>query len=69
MIRQAEAQGIKMINEANPSSAVLTIRSYEALAKVADGKATKMIIPSDLQNLSTMAATVTQIVENTKDNK
>lgn len=69
MIRQAEAQGIKMINEANPSNAVLTIRSYEALAKVADGKATKMIIPSDLQNLSTMAATVTQIVENTKDNK
>lgn len=69
MIRQAEAQGIKMINEANPSNAVLTIRSYETLAKVADGKATKMIIPSDLQNLSTMAATVTQIVENTKDNK
>ncbi|MCR4698156.1 MAG: SPFH/Band 7/PHB domain protein, partial [Bacilli bacterium] len=58
LVRKAEAEGMKMINEANPSQAVLTIRSYEALAKVADGKATKLIIPSDVQNLATMAAAV-----------
>ncbi|MCR4698772.1 MAG: hypothetical protein K5762_05345, partial [Bacilli bacterium] len=55
-----------MINEANPSQAVLTIRSYEALAKVADGKATKLIIPSDVQNLATMAAAVTETVSQMK---
>ena len=65
-MRQAEADGIKMINEANPSNAVLTIRSYEALTKVADGKATKLIIPSDIQNLATAAATITETVNHIK---
>ena len=66
LVRKAEAEGMKMINEANPSQAVLTIRSYEALAKVADGKATKLIIPSDVQNLATMAAAVTETVSQMK---
>ena len=66
LVRKAEAEGMKMINEANPSQAVLTIRSYEALAKVADGKATKLIIPSDIQNLATMAAAVTETVSQMK---
>lgn len=66
LVRKAEAEGIKMINDANPSNAVLTIRSYETLAKVADGQATKLIIPSDIQNLASMASAVTEIVETNK---
>jgi len=66
MVREAEAKGIKLINEAHPSKEVLTLRSYEALAKVADGKSTKIIVPSDLQNVATLATSVAEVV---KDNK
>lgn len=66
MIRKAEAEAIKMVNEAMPSEAVLTLKYYEALAKVADGKATKLIVPSNLTNLSSMAAAVTDVVEGMK---
>lgn len=66
MIRKAEAEAIRMVNEAMPSEAVLTLKYYEALAKVADGKATKLIVPSNLTNLSSMAATVTDVVEGMK---
>src|SRR5574344_1150683 len=44
-IRKAEAESIKVLNEANPSDRVLTIKSFEALEKVADGKATKLVVP------------------------
>ena len=66
MVREAEAKGIKLINEAKPSKEVLTLRSYEALAKVADGKSTKIIVPSDLQNVATLASTVSEIVKKDK---
>lgn len=66
MERRAEAEAIKMINEANPSNAVLTIRSYETLAKVANGKATKLIIPSDIQKVASLASVVTETVEEMK---
>jgi regulator of protease activity HflC (stomatin/prohibitin superfamily) len=59
-VQEATAAGIRMINEAKPSEAVLTIKSLEALEKVADGQATKIIIPSDIQN---MAGLVTSIKE------
>ncbi|MEG0110375.1 MAG: SPFH domain-containing protein, partial [Oscillospiraceae bacterium] len=49
-VQTALANSIKLLNEACPSDKVLAIKSLEALAKVADGKATKLIIPSDLQN-------------------
>ena len=49
-----------MINEANPNHNFLALRSMEAMEKVADGKATKLIVPSDMQNL---AATVAAIKE------
>ena len=49
-----------MINEANPNHNYLALRSMEAMEKVADGKATKLIVPSDMQNL---AATVSAIKE------
>ncbi len=52
MIREAEAKGIKLINESTPSKEAITLRSFETLSKVADGKATKIIVPSNLQDLS-----------------
>ena len=50
-IQEATAQGIRMINESNPSQGMIALRSLETLTKVADGKATKIIIPSDLQGI------------------
>ena len=49
---EAQAKGIAMINEAHPDEAYLTLKGFEALEKVADGKATKIIIPSEIQNIS-----------------
>lgn len=67
MVRKAEAEAIKMINEANPSNAVLTIRSYETLSKVAEGKATKLIIPSDITKISSIANVVTESISAMKE--
>lgn len=66
-IKKAEAEAIKMINEANPSNAVLTIRSYETLSKVAEGKATKLIIPSDITKISSIANVVTESISAMKE--
>lgn len=60
MVQQAHADAIRLINEAAPSQAMLALRSMEAMEKVADGKATKIIVPSEMQNL---ASTVTAIQE------
>ncbi len=60
VIREAEAQGLISLKEADITPQVLTLKSYEALQKVADGNATKIIIPSDIQN---MAGTVASIAE------
>ena len=63
----AQAKGIQLINEADPSKAYLTIKSFEALEKVANGNATKMIIPSDIANLSsTLSAVAATVKETTK---
>ena len=59
-VQKAKADAIRMINEANPNHNYLALRSMEAMEKVADGKATKLIVPSDMQNL---AATVSAIKE------
>lgn len=66
MVRKAEADSIRMINESMPSQAVLTLKGYEALAKVADGKATKMIVPSDMSSLASLASSLTEVVEASK---
>ena len=55
-VQSAIAEGLKLISEANPSEKALALKSFEALEKVADGKATKLIIPSELQNVTAMAA-------------
>ena len=63
LVRNAEAEGLKALNDANPSPNVLTLRSYEAVKDMANGNATKIVVPSDLQNLATLATTVKEIVE------
>jgi len=65
-VQNAIAEGLKLISDANPSEKALTLKSFEALEKVADGNATKLIIPSELQNISAIAAT---FKEATTDNK
>lgn len=55
-VQNAIAEGLKLVSDANPSDKALALKSFEALEKVADGKATKLIIPSDLQNVTAIAA-------------
>ena len=62
-INQAQAESIKLINEAAPDNAYLTLKKLEAMEKVSDGKATKVIIPSDLQGV---VGLVNTIAESTK---
>jgi len=66
LVRSAEAEGLKCLNEANPSKEVLTLRSYEAVKDLANGQATKIIVPSELQNVSTLATTVAEVVKEKK---
>ena len=51
-IKQAEAEGIKLLKEAKADKSVLAIKSFETLEKVANGQSTKIIIPSELQNIA-----------------
>ena len=60
-IQQANADGIRFIKEAAPSEAVIQLKSLEAFAKAADGKATKIIIPSEIQGLAGMVKSVTEV--------
>lgn len=62
-VQKATADGIRMIREAGADEAVLRLKSLETLAEVADGKATKIIIPSEIQNLSGIAAGLQAIVQ------
>ena len=57
-IYQAQSKSIKMINEADPSAAYVTLKSYEAFEKAADGKATKIIVPSEIQSLAGLVSAV-----------
>ena len=57
-LKQAEADGLKILNASDPSKEVLTLRSLESLEKVANGNATKIFIPSELQNLTSLIATI-----------
>ncbi len=59
-INQAQAESIKLINEASPESAYLTLKKLEAFEKVSDGKATKVIIPSDLQGVVGLVNTIAE---------
>ena len=59
-VQKATAEGIRLINEAAPSEAVLKIKALEAFTAAADGKATKIIIPSEIQSLAGLASGLTE---------
>lgn len=65
-VQRATAEGIRFLNEADPSKAVLTIKSLEAFEKAADGKATKIIIPSEIQGVAGLAKAVVESVKETE---
>ena len=63
-IQEAKAHAFKVMNETPPSAPILSLRSLEALEKVADGKATKIIIPSEIQNLGGLITAFSEINKN-----
>ncbi|MDO4743605.1 MAG: SPFH domain-containing protein [bacterium] len=62
-VQKAVAEGIKMLNESAPTKEILTLKSYEAMQHIADGQATKLIIPSDLQGIVGMASAIKEAVD------
>ena len=63
-VQQAYADALKMLNEAAPSDKVIALKSLEAFQKAADGKATKIIIPSEIQSLAGLATSVKEVFNN-----
>lgn len=63
-VQKATAEGIEMINKARPSKEVISIRGLEAFEKAANGRATKIIIPSELQGLAGLATSFSELVKN-----
>ena len=60
-IQKAEAEAIKVLNEARPSKEILALKSFETFEKVADGKSTKILIPSEIQNLAGFMQAIKEI--------
>ena len=65
-LKQAEAQGIELIKNAKADEKVIALKSLEALSNVADGKSTKIIVPSDLSNIATLSTTVKEMLKSDK---
>ena len=65
-VQQANADSIRLLNESAPSNQVLTIKSLEAFAKAADGKSTKIIIPSDIQGVAGLATSLSELMKTEK---
>ena len=65
-VNSAIAEGIRRINEANPSQQYLTMKALESFEKAADGKSTKIIIPSEIQGIAGLVSSITGIAEDTK---
>ena len=68
-VQKANADAIKMLNQAAPSDPVVALKSLEAFAKAADGKATKIIIPSDIQNMAGYVSSLKAVWSDEKSNK
>lgn len=68
-LKQAEADGIRLLKEAGADKAVLTMKSFDTLAKVSEGSATKIIIPSELQSVATMSTTIGELLKEDKKEK
>ena len=63
LVQKAQADAIRLLNEACPSKEVLTLKAYESFMKAADGQATKIIIPSEIQGMAGLAASVKELVK------
>lgn len=63
LVQQATADGLKVLSESNPSEKVIRLKSLEAFAKAADGKATKIIIPSEIQSVAGLVSGITEIAK------
>ncbi len=66
-VQTAIAEGLKKLNEANPTEAVVALKSLEAFEKAADGKATKIIIPSNIQGIAGLATSLKELLTETKE--
>lgn len=67
LVKQAEADSLELLNNAKPTAEVLQLKSYEAMVKVADGKSTKLIIPSELTNIANTTSVVKEIFNDNKE--
>ena len=65
-LKQAEADGIKLLKDAKADTSVLTLKSYETLAQVANGQSTKIIIPSELQNVASIGTVIGEMLKSDK---
>ena len=65
-LAEGENKAIEMINKANPNAAYITLQGFEALKHLADGNATKLIVPSDIQNVSGLLASMKEVVSSDK---
>ena len=63
-VQQANADGIRALNESMPSNQVITLKSLEAFTKAADGKATKIIIPSEIQGIAGLTSSIVEVAKN-----
>jgi len=63
MVKQAEAEGLKMINESKPTEQALKLRYYDALTKVANGQATKIFLPSDMDKVASVASVAKEVLK------
>ena len=68
-MKQAEADGIKLLKDAKADNAVLAIKSFEALENMANGQATKIVVPTDLQGIASLGVTLAELSKNEKKNK
>ena len=65
-IQQANADGIRALNESMPTNQVITLKSLEAFTKAADGKATKIIIPSEIQGIAGLTSSIVEVAKSTE---
>ena len=68
-VQRAKAEALRLLNESSPNEKVLSLRGLEAFEKVADGKATKIIIPSNMQNLASIATAFSELTKNDNEIK
>ena len=65
-VQQANADGIRALNESMPTNQVITLKSLEAFTKAADGKATKIIIPSEIQGIAGLTSSIVEVAKSTE---